>query len=121
MHQSITIEIKPVPKKRARITRFGNYTPRETEIFERTIKMFCIKNKIIKIDGPIEIGITFYFKRPKKPKYTYPKIGDVDNYAKSVLDALNGVLYDDDSQVIVLTCRKMYDEKDMIKIESFNN
>jgi Holliday junction resolvase RusA-like endonuclease len=87
MFQTIIIETKPVPKKRARITRNGNFTPHETEVFERTIKMHCLKNKMFKLDGPIELIINFHFERPKKTKYTYPKRGDVDNYAKSVLDA----------------------------------
>lgn len=31
---------------------------------------------------------------------------DVDNVAKAVMDALNGIAYDDDSQVVELTVRK---------------
>ena len=33
---------------------------------------------------------------------------DVDNYAKAVMDALNGIAYNDDSQVACLTSRKQY-------------
>lgn len=33
---------------------------------------------------------------------------DLDNLAKFVLDALNGIAYDDDSQVATLTCAKAY-------------
>ena len=28
-----------------------------------------------------------------------PLLGDIDNYAKSILDGLNGVAFDDDKQV----------------------
>lgn len=34
---------------------------------------------------------------------------DIDNIAKSVLDALNGVAYIDDKQVYSLTCNKYFD------------
>ena len=33
---------------------------------------------------------------------------DVDNLAKAVLDALNGILYEDDSQVVMLAVTKQY-------------
>ena len=32
--------------------------------------------------------------------------GDIDNYAKSVLDALNGVAYKDDKQIVRLDLEK---------------
>ena len=32
--------------------------------------------------------------------------GDIDNYAKSVLDALNGVAYTDDKQIVCLYLEK---------------
>lgn len=43
---------------------------------------------------------------------------DVDNYAKGIKDALNGIIYKDDSQIIELTVRKYYSEepKAVIKI-----
>ena len=37
---------------------------------------------------------------------------DVDNLAKFVLDALNGVLYVDDKQVASLTVTKVYDDEE---------
>jgi cyclopropane fatty-acyl-phospholipid synthase-like methyltransferase len=33
--------------------------------------------------------------------------GDIDNYAKSVLDGLNGVAYTDDKQIVSLELRKL--------------
>lgn len=34
---------------------------------------------------------------------------DVDNYIKSTLDGLNGVLWDDDAQIVDLNAHKVYD------------
>lgn len=36
------------------------------------------------------------------------RIGDVDNYAKAVLDEMNGKCFDDDSQVVELSATKLY-------------
>ena len=42
---------------------------------------------------------------------------DCDNIAKSVLDALNGVVYYDDSQVVELVVKKFYDDNAYVAIE----
>jgi len=38
------------------------------------------------IDGPLAVGVECVCKRPAKPARGYP-MGDVDNYAKGILDA----------------------------------
>lgn len=46
---------------------------------------------------------------------------DVDNYAKSILDSLNGITWRDDSQIVSLTINKRYGEVDgaIIEIEEY--
>lgn len=59
------------------------------------------------IETPLTASMTFVMPRPKskqwktKPMPRYPHTGkpDCDNLAKGVLDALNGLLFRDDSQV----------------------
>ena len=34
---------------------------------------------------------------------------DIDNVAKAILDALNGVAFADDRQIVQVTCEKWYD------------
>ena len=38
--------------------------------------------------------------------------GDIDNYAKFVLDALTGLLYQDDKQVVLLSAARVLDNRD---------
>lgn len=64
------------------------------------------------LDGPVYIGVTFEFARPKAhylrselrdgvSTYAYPcKRGDVDKLLRSTLDALTGVWIHDDAQVV---------------------
>lgn len=42
---------------------------------------------------------------------------DVDNYVKAIKDALNGVCYKDDSQVVVLFIAKHYSREPRVEIK----
>jgi Holliday junction resolvase RusA-like endonuclease len=42
---------------------------------------------------------------------------DWDNLAKSGLDALNGIVFADDSQVVEATVKKVYSEVPLLRIE----
>ena len=63
------------------------------------------------LEGPLQVQIVVRILKPKsKPKKAcWPTSKpDADNYAKLVLDALNGVLWRDDSQVVRLFVEKAY-------------
>ena len=47
-----------------------------------------------------ELSVKLNFYKPRKP--TAKNYGDVDNLVKAVLDACNGVLWTDDSQIVEL-------------------
>lgn len=58
----------------------------------------------------VMVDVTFVLKRPKAtPKTKTPpavKKPDVDKLARAVLDAITGIVYNDDSQVVELHARK---------------
>jgi crossover junction endodeoxyribonuclease RusA len=62
--------------------------------------------------GPFALDLTFYLPRPKSlPRHVTLPIksrNDIDKLARAALDALSGVLYDDDGQVVDLTVRKRF-------------
>lgn len=62
-------------------------------------------------DGAVRLAIVFFLPRPqslpKKVKH-HTKKPDVDKLVRAVKDALKGVLWKDDSQVIELLARKGY-------------
>lgn len=117
-----TFFLKAMAKQRPRLGRGGVvYTPKETVLFEKTLSrlarwQFKISSKaIFGIEENIGVNLVFTFKRPKKTKLKTPR-GDLDNFVKSSLDALNKVLFDDDRQVSLLVAKKQFGEKDSIKI-----
>jgi len=46
----------------------------------------------------------------------YPSRPDVDNIAKTVLDGMNGVVYEDDAQVMYLKVSKKYAEEGSVTV-----
>jgi crossover junction endodeoxyribonuclease RusA len=65
-----------------------------------------------KVSGPVELEIMFYLDRPSSisaTKRPYPIVPpDVDKLIRGVGDALTGVVYDDDSQIIRVLAWKVY-------------
>lgn len=120
MQYTITIPGVPVPKGRPRFTRDGHaYTPAKTEVYEQAVR-HCWQTqagKMLPAGVPIFAVIYAYFPIPqsysKKKKAElegafHLKKPDGDNLAKSVLDALNGCAYGDDSAVQIQGVYKLY-------------
>lgn len=59
---------------------------------------------------PLRVEVLCYFPRPKQPKHPYPSRNDVDKLGRSVLDALTGIVWVDDQQVVALRVSKRYAE-----------
>ena len=72
------------------------------------------------LSDSVSVDLVFTFPRPKSlPKKVthHIKKPDVDNLAKAVLDALNGIIYRDDSQVNKLSVSKLYGSDTGVIIE----
>ena len=116
-----------VPKQRPRISGHRAYTPKRTKDYEeRVLKAFCSSYRgfypAFGKDVPVRICITVHQAIPKswsKKKQAQAmqgeivplsRNGDIDNIAKSIMDALNGFAYEDDCQVVRLEISKQYGE-----------
>lgn len=103
-------------KGRPRFTRGGHaYTPKGTRDYEMAIRE-AYENAPGRppepFSGPIAVCINTYRQLPKStPKSVLSEPDthkpDIDNVAKIVLDALNGVAWEDDAQVVSLTVSKL--------------
>jgi Holliday junction resolvase RusA-like endonuclease len=61
------------------------------------------------LSGALSLAITFWLPRPRSVRRESPTTRpDVDKLARCVLDALTGILYADDSQVVELYACKRY-------------
>lgn len=59
------------------------------------------------VEGPVRLSLVFDMPRPKTPSNQYPR-GDLDKYIRAALDAMTGVVYRDDSQVVRVLASKHY-------------
>ena len=67
--------------------------------------------------GSIKVTINFNLKRPKSVTRQHPSVRpDIDNYLKSTLDAGNGVLWEDEGQIVSLRAQKRSASEDSIEI-----
>ena len=61
------------------------------------------------LTGPLHVRLLFWLPRPKTGKRLYPTVRpDAENLVKGLLDAWNGVLWQDDNQIVQLFIEKAY-------------
>ena len=114
---------EPRGKGRPRFTRDGHaYTDRETRSYEEKIIAFYLKlvgSFRFENDAFVSVDVTAIYPIPKtatkasiaaidEGKILPKKKPDIDNVIKIVLDSLNGIAYKDDSQVVMVSGKKLY-------------
>lgn len=134
-----TIPGQPQGKARPRVVKNKytsknmTYTPDKTVAYEELVRArykAVAGNDNFK-EQPLEVCITAYFGIPKSKSkkqkslmlsnVIYPvKKPDCDNIAKIICDALNGIAYKDDSQIVKLSVYKAYAEIPSVKVEIFD-
>lgn len=117
------VEGKPVGKGRPRFRRMGNfvqtYTPAATADYEKLVRLRFQNACGVITEKPVKVEVVACFAPPKSARkrdriemlanrILPDKKPDVDNIAKIILDALNGIAYKDDSQVVDLSVKKCF-------------
>ena len=129
----ITVKVAGVPQAlpRSRFHRKGFYNPKTSEMaaFRKEVRRqvpSCQHGLVFKEDAMVAVTIRCCLKRPNTDfkggiraennlKSNIPKAvpirPDIDNLAKFVLDAFNGLIYKDDCQVVSLKVVKIRDNE----------
>ena len=125
MQIMFTVPGQPHGKGRPRFARRGNfvktYTDAKTSSYEDQIRFYALQ--AMGSSEPLKTALeAFIYVRLPVPK-SYPKKRvaaclsglerpckkpDIDNIAKTYLDAMNGVIFKDDTQVVDLHVKKVY-------------
>lgn len=118
----------PQGKGRPRFVRSTGrvYTPAKTQKYEAALKDAAVKEmgQRSPMTGPLEVSMLAQFEAPtswpKRKQHAALRNEimptgkpDADNLVK-ILDALNGVVWEDDAQVVTATVRKRYGAQALI-------
>ena len=127
------VEGNPIGKGRPKFARRGNfvsaYTPTKTRDYESVIKEAAQKamgsNELLETPVTVAIYITVPIPQSYSKKRTEAclngsekpiKKPDIDNIAKCFLDAMNEIVYLDDTQVLTLHVTKVYGTVGMVEV-----
>lgn len=119
-----TILVEPKAKKRPKVYRWSTVNPSQKDEELAARKFSELDNIPLKpLNGQIRVQAKFYKNPPKNtPKWQLPlmeqgsirpaKSPDLDNYVKLILDALNGILWEDDRFIVEMHSGKFYTTND---------
>lgn len=123
----------PVAKGRPRFSRRSGrtYTPAKTESAEKALRLSLMTSaealRVLPLYGALGVRADFvlavpasWSKREQAAALNGTRLPtsrpDVDNFAKLVLDAANGVLWPDDSAVVELAVSKRYGREPGVRL-----
>jgi Holliday junction resolvase RusA-like endonuclease len=103
--------------------RFFNGSAAIQKRLVRQLKKAMTPLDVVPSTTAIQVQVFFYFKIPNnnpgkmiKVRAYYTKIPDIDNLQKFVFDALKGLFYVDDSQIVYVEACKQYGTHDHTEI-----
>ena len=97
---TFTVEGRPRAKQSFRYSRKGGYTDAGVKGWQSTVAQqaaLAMRGRD-RFAGPVAVILEFYLPDNHRR--------DADNLSKGVLDALNGIVFDDDAQVVDLHITK---------------
>ena len=125
---AFSVDMKPTGKGRPRFTRAGvTYTPTATAKAEKAVAWAAkasLQGKAPTADN-VGVYVEFDFEPPKSVSKTrkaaligkpHTKKPDIDNCLKLVMDALNGVVWQDDKQVVSVQAIKKYESRNRVSV-----
>ena len=139
MSETVTLHFPfaPIGKGRPRISTRGgfvrNITPEKTRAYEKAIADSARVQLGMRFEpwtGPVALAASFYMPIPKRMKCPDPdnvrarmamfhaKKPDMSNILKALEDALNGILWVDDSQIAHANIGKRYSTSPRIEVQA---
>ena len=127
-----SFQIVPVPQGRPRMCRVGSgvraVDPPKSRIYKETLQQMAKMAKPQMItDTPLNIVLQFVLPVPSswsKKKQAKALAGeivpqgkpDLDNLIKAVLDAMNDIVWEDDSAIVEVAANKVYGDTPLVRM-----
>lgn len=128
-----TVYGEPVAQGRPRANTVNGhvrmYDPKKSRDYKHYVRLTASQHRPEKLlTGPLALRVKVFrptlksFNKKKKAEAEKGELRpitkpDVDNYVKAIKDALNSVIWKDDSQVVDLQVSKFYSENPRIEVE----
>lgn len=123
------IHAEPFQQERVRasVSKMGKksivkmYDPPRSKQYKKVIQQQVLSQSPSIMEGNLKLQVTFYVKIPKSYSKKQRKAieeglllpnkkPDLSNYIKILEDALNGICYKDDSQIVEIHAQKQYSD-----------
>lgn len=105
----LTIPYPPSQNGYLRRARGGVYQHPAARQYKQGVALLLSAQKVTRFQKPEQLSVTLRFYRPRA-------IGDLDNLLKLPFDALNGMVWDDDSQIVTIRASR-HDDKQNPRVE----
>ena len=129
---TFVVEGKPVGKGRPRWSGRHMYTPAATQLYEAAVARACkkamggLRPKAGAVKVLIEVckKVPSHVNKATREAMLQGKIRpttkpDLDNVVKAVLDACNGIAYEDDAQVVTISAYAQYSDTPCVYVELY--
>jgi len=127
-----TVPGQPVAQGRPKFTTIGGharaYDPKKSVDYKKIVAYHAMQHKPKQLlKGELEVEILIFkecLKSFSRKNMELAELGqlrpitkpDADNYAKGPLDAMKGIIWKDDGQIVDLIARKFYSSRPRIEI-----
>lgn len=135
MRLAFIFDLAPVQQARPRARRLGKgimlYDPKPVKDFKKQLAALAreqLEDDYQPLAGALKVKIDFF--RPVQSSLSKAERSlrlsdvhrptvkpDLDNYIKSCLDGLNGIIWADDNQIVEIVTAKHYSDHPKIKLE----
>jgi Holliday junction resolvase RusA-like endonuclease len=106
-------DVEPYPWPRARVSKAGRFYLPKTYLAYRDLVAMHLR-AAYRGDpeaGPVRLVLGFYRSTSRK--------ADVDNLAKTIMDAGTGIVWDDDSQILELVAEISYRSEPSVELLAY--
>jgi len=107
MTQKLTLPIPPSANRYWRVVNGRPITSAVARNYKLAAGWMAKEQGVEMVSTPVYLRIDVF--RPRKS-------GDLDNYLKVLLDAMSGILWEDDEQIVQIVATR-YDDKDNPRVE----
>jgi Holliday junction resolvase RusA-like endonuclease len=118
---TLIVDGEPVPKGRPRVGRGHVYTPDKTRAYQGMVRQLAALEMRGRppLTGPVRAELLIELAVPRSWSRTRELAAiagvimpasrpDLDNFCKAAIDACNGIIIDDDAQIVELRARKKF-------------